>query len=514
MRAWRLAVGFGVLAALLARPGEGAGADPAVDAARAFRQAHGAEILRSFAELLALPNVASDLPGIERNALFIREALAARGARTELWRQDGVPPIVFGELPAPGAARTLGVYMHYDGQPVVAADWAQDPWQPTLYDGALEAGGRPRPLPVPGEPIDPEWRLYGRGAGDDKAPLPAILAALDALEAAGIPRTVNLKFFFEGEEEEGSGHLEAYMREHRERLDVDLWLVCDGPVHQSRRPQLVFGVRGITALDVTVYGASRYLHSGHYGNWSPNPALLLSQLLASMKDADGDVVIAGFYDDTIPPGPAERAALAALPAVEEGLLRELELAPGATDGAGATLAERLLLPSLNVRGLVSGAVGAGARNVIPTQAEASLDVRLVKGNDPQRMLDVVEAHIASHGFHVVRETPDAATRRAHPRIAKVVREGGYPAARTPLDAAAVQPAIAAARRVAGDELILMPSLGGSLPLYLFADILGSPVVIVPIANHDDNQHAPNENLRLANLWYGIELMAALFTSGG
>jgi len=502
------------LLSLLALSSAAAGhADDAIAAAQAHREANGSKIIASFADFLAIPNVASDLPNIDRNAHYIASALEARGATTEIWRQDDVPPVVFGELDTPGAHRTIGIYMHYDGQPVVPEQWAQSPWDPTLYDGPLEGAGKPIPLPSPGVAIDPEWRLYGRGAGDDKAPLPAILGALDALAAAGIERSVNLKFFFEGEEEAGSDHLEGYMRQHSDRLAVDLWLICDGPVHQSRRPQLVFGVRGYTGFEITVYGSSRHLHSGHYGNWAPNPALALAELLAGMKDDDGNVVIDGFYDDTIPPGDSERRALDALPAIDEALRYELELGPGSTDGADASLAERLLLPSLNIRGMVSAAVGAGARNVIPTTATATLDIRLVKDNDPERMLDVVEAHIAAQGFHIVRQEPDAEARRAHRRIAKVIRSSGYPAARTAMDEPSARNVIDAARRVAGDELILMPSLGGSLPLYLFNDLLGSPVVIVPIANHDDNQHAPNENLRLANLWYGIDLMAALFTTG-
>jgi acetylornithine deacetylase/succinyl-diaminopimelate desuccinylase-like protein len=487
-------------------------ADDTLDAVRAHREAAAAAILASFADFLSLPNVASDLPGIERNVEFIRGQLETRGARVEVWRQDGVPPVVYGELSTPGAAATFGVYMHYDGQPVVADQWAQDPWRPTLYDAAIEDGGREIAFPAAGEAVDPQWRIYARGAGDDKAPLAAILEALDALDAAGIQRTVNLRFFFEGEEEAGSDHLEAYMRDHRDALDVDLWLICDGPVHPSRRPQLVFGVRGVTGFELTVYGAARYLHSGHYGNWAPNPAMALARLLAGMKDDHGHVLIDGFYADTEPPGPGEEAALAALPPIDDALRDELELAPGATEGDGESLARRLLLPSFNVRGVVSAAVGAGARNVIPTEATASVDVRLVKGNDPQRMLDVVEAHIAAQGYHVVRETPDAATRRAYPRLARIVRSSAYPAARTSMEGPMAGIAIAAARRVAGDSLVLLPSLGGSLPLYLFNDILGSPVVIAPIANHDDNQHAPNENLRLANLWYGVDLMAALFTA--
>ena len=273
-------------------------------------------------------------------------------------------------------------------------------------------------------------------------------------------------------------------------------------------------MRGYTGVDLTVYGARRPLHSGHYGNWAPNPSLQLARLLASMKDADGRVLIEGFYDSVEPLGGKERAALEALPAVEAGLKADLALA--ASEGQ-ASLAERLLVPSFNLRGLDGGAVGERARNVIPTEATASLDLRLVRGNDPEAMLDLVEAHLRRQGYHVISEEPDPATRGAHPKLVRMVRRVGYPAARTPLDRPEVAPVIAAARRVAGKELILMPSLGGSLPLYLFTRPpeeggLGRPVVIVPLANHDNNQHGPDENLRLGNLWYGVELMAALLTA--
>ncbi len=477
----------------------------------AWRQAHEAEILRDFAQLLSIPNVSSDLENVGRNAEYIRGQLEKRGVRAELLEIDGAAPIVYGELDAGvETERTLGVYVHYDGQPVNAAKWSQPPFEPTLYTAAIEQGGEPRPMPEPGEATDPEWRLYARSAGDDKAPLAALFGALDALREADAALTSNLKFLFEGEEEAGSAHLGEYLERHRERLDVDLWLICDGPVHQSRRAQLVFGVRGVTGFEITVYGATRYLHSGHYGNWAPNPAQMLARLLATMKDDDGKVLIEGFYDSTVPPGEAERAAIAALPDSDAALQRELGLA--ATEGGGQALAERLLLPSLNVRGFVSGAVGEKSRNVIPNEATASLDVRLAKGNGPQAMLDLVEAHVRRQGYHVVREEPDVATRLAHPRIARIRRGGGYKAARTPMDLPAVQAVAAAAKRAAvPEELVLMPTLGGSLPLYLFTENLKMPVVIVPIANHDNNQHAPDENLRLANLWYGIDLMGELLT---
>ena len=507
MRSPLFALAGVLLLPLPAEPAESPG-----EAARSYRERHGAEILASYADFLRIPNVDGDAENIERNVEYMRAELERRGVEVEIWRLPDASPIVYGELEAPEARRTFGIYLHYDGQPVDPAKWTTPgPWTPTLYTRAVEDGGSRRELPAPGEAIDPEWRLYARGAGDDKAPFPAILAALDALEAAEIPRTANLRFFFEGEEEAGSTHLEQYMREHAETLSaVDGWLICDGPVHQSRRPQLVFGVRGYTGLDLTTYGANRYLHSGHYGNWSPNPALELAHLLASMKSPDGEVSIDGFHATTRQPGPEERAALEALPAIDETLRRELGLAR--TEGGGATLAERLLLPSLNIRGLESARVGDAARNIIPTTATASLDIRLVAGNDPADMLDRVEAHIRSLGYHVVREDPTTEERLTHPRIVRVDRREGYPAARTSMDDPFARWLIDATRHATEDPLVLLPTLGGSLPLYLFNDILGRPLVIVPIANHDDNQHAPDENLRIANLWYGIDLMATLFAA--
>ncbi|TNF71096.1 MAG: M20/M25/M40 family metallo-hydrolase [Acidobacteria bacterium] len=500
---------LGILLCALLVTADSAPAEDGLAAARSFRQANEASILGAFAELLSIPNVASDSENIVRNAELIRGRLEERGVAAELWTLNGAPPVVFGALDVTDAERTLGFYVHYDGQPVDLDQWDQPPWSPTLYTGAIEEGGRPRPWPQPGEAVDPEWRIYGRSSGDDKAPLAAIFAALDALEAAGIEPSSNLRFLFEGEEEAGSEHLEEYLRQHREDLEVDVWLICDGPVHQSRRPQLVFGVRGYTGLDITVYGATRYLHSGHYGNWAPNPAHLLARLLAGMKDDDGNVLVEGFYQDTAPIGEAERAAMATLPDFDDDLRRELGLA--ATEADNALLAERLLIPSLNIRGLESGAVGAEARNVIPTEATASIDIRLAKGDDPVKMLDRVEEHIRRQGYHIVRDEPDPAVRLEYPKIARVSRREGYPAARTGMDLAVVGDIIGAAGRAADGPLVLPPTMGGSLPLYLFTELLAAPVVIVPIANHDDNQHAPNENLRLANLWYGIDLMAALLT---
>jgi acetylornithine deacetylase/succinyl-diaminopimelate desuccinylase-like protein len=500
-----------ILLALTLVPAGAAAQTSGVEVARRYREAHGPAIIRDFADLLAIPNNASDSVGIHRNAEYIRRELERRGVTAELLELPGVPPIVYGELTVPGATRTLGIYIHYDGQPVDERRWTHGAWDPTLYTRLIQQGGRERPLPEDGEAIDLEWMIYARSAGDDKAPLGALLPVLSAFQEGGVTPTSNLIFFFEGEEEAGSRRLGRYLERYRDRLDsIDVWLFFDGPVHQSGRPLLTFGVRGVTGMEVTVYGASRPLHSGHYGNWAPVPGLMLARLLASMKAEDGTVLVDGFYDTVEPIGPTEREALADLPPWDEELKHELGLAR--TEGEPQSLPERLLLPSLTVRGLESGNVGASARNVIPATATASLGIRLVKGNDPEDMRNLVEDHIRAQGYHVVREDPDMDTRRRYSKIAKVIHGGGYRAARTDMSLPIARQVVAAVRAAAGEQgLVVVPSLGGSLPLYLFTEVMNQPAVVVPIANHDDNQHAADENLRVRSLWYGIDLYAALLT---
>jgi acetylornithine deacetylase/succinyl-diaminopimelate desuccinylase-like protein len=275
---------------------------------------------------------------------------------------------------------------------------------------------------------------------------------------------------------------------------------------------VVFGVRGDTNVDVTVYGARRPLHSGHYGNWSPNPAMTLARLLASMKDERGRVTVEGWYDDVEPLGDAERRAIAEAPAFDDELRRQLGLARA--EQVAPSLLEAINLPSLNVNGLTSAETGALARNVIPTTATAALDLRLVKGNDYRRQFERLAAHVRRQGFHVVidREPTDD-ERLRHPLVAKLVhRAGGYNAQRTSMDSPLSLAAVQAVQSVSSERVVRLPTLGGSLPLSIFNEVLGVEALItVPIANYDNNQHAENENIRLQNLWDGIEIMAALMT---
>src|SRR4030095_3226588 len=375
---------------------------------------------------------------------------------------------------------------------------------------ALESGGQTIAQPNATDAINPEWRIYGRSASDDKAGAMTILTAFEALKAKGIALTSNIKFFFEGEEEAGSPHLDEIIKAHKELLEADAWIICDGPVHQSGTKQAVFGGRGDQNVDITVYGAKRPLHSGHYGNWSPNPASELARLLASMKNAEGKVTIAGCYDDVEPLGELERRAIAEAPQNDPELKTQLGLAR--TEGGGKTLLELLNLPSLNINGFGSGDIGSLARNIIPTTATAVLDLRLVKGNDHQRQVQRLIDHVRKQGYFVIDRAPTNEERLHPPRIATIgAREGGYNAERTQMNLPISLTVIAAVQSSSDQPIVKLPTSGGSLPLSIITDNLKTVTITVPIANYDNNQHAENENLRIQNLWNGIETYAAVMT---
>ncbi|HET7205964.1 MAG TPA: M20/M25/M40 family metallo-hydrolase [Terriglobales bacterium] len=472
-----------------------------------YRAAHEKQLLTEFVDLLSIPNHASDQQGIERNAATIQKMLQARGVAVQLLRIPGAPPLVYGELHAPGARSTIGIYAHYDGQPVDPKQWRNPPFSPILRDAA----GRQLEWASLGT-YDPESRIYARSSSDDKAPVEGTMAALDALQASHIPLSTNVKFLFEGEEEAGSPHLADLLQQHPDTLLADIWLLCDGPVHQSRRMQVYFGARGETDLEMTVYGPARPLHSGHYGNWAPNPIILLTHLLDSMRDTDARILIPGFYADVRPLTPAEKQVLAETPPVDDQLKKELGLAT--PEGDGAPIAEQILKPAFNIRGIQAGHVGSEAANVISTEARASIDFRLVPDQTPDKVRQEVKDFITKQGFFIVHEAPDLATRQAHARVVKLDWGSGYPPYRASIDNPAAQNVLQAIEDGIGSPAIKVVSLGGSIPMYLFEGRTHTPVIGVPIANHDNNQHAADENLRLQNLWDAIQIYAAIFARYG
>jgi acetylornithine deacetylase/succinyl-diaminopimelate desuccinylase-like protein len=505
-----------LLSGLAAMTGLGATPGPPTpreiaSAVRDYRVAHEQPIVKELVELLSIPNIASDEPNIRRNAEQLGHMLQRRGMGVQFFEIPKRGPIVYAELSAPGAARTMLFYAHYDGQPVDPRAWTgTGPFEPGLRTNSIEAGGTLRPFPPAGTPYEDDWRIYARSASDDKSPIVAMLVAVDALAGKGIPRVVNLKVILDSEEENGSPGLEAALNAHRDLVRGDVLITGDGPVHQSGRPLVFYGNRGVLDFNLTVYGPLRGLHSGHYGNWAPNPAMRLAQLIASMKDATGWVLIDGFYADVAPLNARERAALDAMPFNDAELMRELQF--GEAEGGGRRLVDLINGPSLNVRGLRSAYVGDESQNVVPDLAEASFDIRLVKNIDPDRQFARVVAHVEKQGYFVVRDrAPTPEERRTHPRVARVDYGGGYPATRTSMDL----PVSTAVAQVLDDALgggvVKAPTLGGSVPMHLF-DRLGLPVIGVPIVNYDNSQHSHNENLRVGHFWRGIETYAALLAA--
>ena len=503
-------VGLSALASLGAGQAPSSPADVA-KAVRDYRVSHEQPIIHELVDLLAIPNIASDETNIRRNAERLKSLFDRRGFRVQFFEIPNRGPVVFAELPAAGAARTVLFYAHYDGQPVDPKAWTgTGPFEPGLRTNSLEAGGTLRPFPAAGTRYEDDWRIYARSASDDKSPIVALLAAVDALAAKGIPRAVNLKVVLDSEEENGSPGLGPALAAHRDLVRGDVLITGDGPVHQSGRPLVFYGNRGVLDFNLTVYGPVRGLHSGHYGNWAPNPAMRLAQLLASMKDASGRVLIDGFYADVVPLTPRERAAVDAMPFNDAELMQELQF--GEPEGAGRKLADLINEPSLNIRGLRSAYVGDESQNVVPDRAEASFDLRLVKDIEPDRQFARVVAHLGKQGYFVVRgRAPTPEERRAHTRVARLDYGGGYPATRTSMDLPVSMAVARVLDEALGGGVVKAPTLGGSVPMHLF-DRLGLPVMGVPIVNYDNSQHSHNENLRVGHFWRGIETYAALLAA--
>jgi len=478
---------------------------------RQYWQKNQTQLIEEYRNFLRIPNVSADSANIRKNAAFIMQMMQQRGIPAQLLEgtAPGTSPAVFGEINTPGATKTLIFYAHYDGQPVNPKQWTGglQPFDPVFITAPVEQGGTIVSTYKPGDAIDPNWRLTGRGSADDKAGVMTILNAYDALVKSGIKPTVNIKFFFEGEEEVGSTHLADIFRKHRSKLASDLWIIADGPRHVSGKKLVSFGVRGDVNMHLTVFGPKRPLHSGNYGNWAPNPAQRMVSLLASMKDDEGKVLVKGYYDDVTPLTASEKQAITNLPDMEPALKKELGIAK--PDGGGASFANLMMVPTLNINGIQAANVGAMAGNIIPTKAEAVLDLRLVSGNTVQRQTDRILNHIRNRGYHILDRDPTDVERQQYDRLIKVSSKTGYNAQRTPMDLPIARLVVNAVQSTEAEPIVLSPSSGGSLPLYVFEQELNARVVTVPVVNYDNNQHAENENMRVGYLWDGIETMAAI-----
>ncbi len=452
--------------------------------------AHQRQIVAELLETLGIPNVAADKPNIRRNAEHLRVLLGRHGFASEILETTG-NPLVYGALNVPGAARTVLFYCHYDGQPVDPAKWNQpDPFTPVVRGEGADA------------------RIYARSASDDKAPIIALLAAADALKASGLAPSANVRIILDGEEEASSPSLAPAITRYKDKLRADLMVILDGPVHSSGRPTVVYGARGIATVDLTVFGPKSGVHSGNYGNWMPNPAMRLAALLASMKDDEGRATVAGYYDAVVPLTAAERAMLDAVPEDTGRMLRTFGVAE--PEKAFPKLQDAMQVPTLNIRGLSSSFVGAGARTIIPNRATAAIDIRLVKETPAADLMAKLRAHVEKQGYHLVEAEPDAATRAKYGRIAQLTINGPMiNAFRTSTSDPQARALVAAVTQAFGQAPVQLRTLGGTVPIASFIDALGFPAMLVPTVNFDNNQHEENENLRLGTFFDSIVTIAAV-----
>lgn len=454
--------------------------------------------ISSFKDLYALLNIPNDAhfpKDIEKNIQWCEKAFTKRGFMTKRLETPTVP-LLLAERKAKKPVKTVLIYLQIDGQPVDSSKWFQEsPWTPTLKE--KDSNGKWNIINYERlyENYNPDWRIFARSTSDAKGPAVAFLAALDAMIETKVEPNYNIKVIMDFEEELGSPRLPAAVSRYKNELASDMFIIYDGPRHVSNEPTLSFGARGICDVTITTYGPRQPVHSGNYGNYTPNPAMRLAQLLASMKDKDGRVTIPGYYEGTSL-SELEKETLKLVPDNEDEINRFLGIAEA--DKVGESFQESLQYPTLNIRGLDALYVGSEARTLIPSQAVAEIDIRLVPSSDPDRLIELVRKHIEDQGYYITKGEPTEEERMQYPRIASFESSVSYLAFQTPFDSQVGIWLSKAMSKAFGKEPIKIRTAGGSIPISPFVITLGVPAVAVPTVNADNNQHAPNENIRVGN----------------
>jgi acetylornithine deacetylase/succinyl-diaminopimelate desuccinylase-like protein len=438
----------------------------------AYIDQHRQEFLDRLIDYVRRPSISAYGEGIGEVADYIADIMTTIGLHTRVMPTTGWPMVLGQRLNVPGAPTVL-IYGHYDVQPPDPLDaWISPPFEPTIRNG----------------------RLYARGVGDNKGQHFAHLLALETLFTCQSELPCNVKVLLEGEEEIGSPQMLDFVRTHQDELAADLVIISDGPVHENGRSQLVFGARGVLSFELRARGANRDLHSGNWGGIAPNPLWTLVHLLSTMKNAQGEITIDGFYDNILPLTPLEHEALASVPTDVEAFKQALDVqyfdAPRQRD-----LSERVTAwPTFTINGFHGGYSGPGSKTVLPHEAFVKCDMRLVENQTADEIFAKVEAHVRRHA-------PDVT----------IIRQGSMDPSKTPLESPYAEPLRRAIIAAQQEEPLLVPSLGGSLPNYVFTKTLGIPAFTIPIANADEANHAPNENLEIERFFRGIKIGTAILS---
>ncbi len=458
---------------------------------------------------LSIPNLPENRDLMSENILWVTQQFENLNFSTRPLASETLP-ILFAEKVYDPALKTVLFYFHIDGQPVNPEAWDQeDPFLPVLKARDQRGLWRPIAWDRLNGVIDDEWRIFARAAADDKAPIIMFLAALQLLENKGVTPNFNIKIIFDPEEEYGSKALLSTLDRYKKHYASDYFVVMDGPAHNSNKPTLTFGCRGIASCSITTYGANAPQHSGHYGNYVPNPVFSLAKLLSSMKDDQGKVLIKDYYKGIELTADAQNL-LASVPFDSIQLNKDLGIYT--SEKVGRNYQESLQYPSLNVRQIGTSWKGKGLKTVIPEYATAYIDVRLVPETEGPIQLLKIKKHLVQQGYFVTDNEPSVAERQLYPKLVKFTAAHSVNAFRTHPDSAFGKKLSAEFTEKFNEAPIVIPLMGGTVPIVPLINALDVPTVIIPMVNMDNNQHSANENIRIGNLRQGIGICLTLLQS--
>ena len=465
-------------------------------------------VLERHVEFVSMPNVSPDPEQLRVNMKWISPYFDKLGFEISIL-ETPTSPVFLAEKIINPKAKTILFYFHLDGQPVDAKNWDQeDPFIPVLKKQNKNGDWETIDMNLLKGKIDSEWRIFARAAADDKAPITMMLTALEILQQKNNSQEYNVKILLDPEEESGSVGFISTLEKYKDRYAADYMIIMDGPAHNSNKPTLTFGCRGIARCDFTLYGSKLPQHSGHFGNYAPNPVFSMAHLLASMKDKSGKVTIDGFYDG-IPMTKEVEAILKAVPDDEHDIRKGLVIKE--PDAVGKYYQQALQYPSLNVRHIETSWKGPGLKTVIPEIITAHLDVRLVAETDGTQQIEKVKNHIIQQGYYVIDRAPTDKERLEHSHIATFKGNGGVNAFRTEVNSKIGQKLGKAIKKAFGQNPVSIRTMGGTVPIIPAINTLKIPAIIVPMVNMDNNQHNPNENIRIGNIETGIKMCLAILT---
>ena len=466
-------------------------------------------ILIMHKELVSIPNLPKDKEMMLKNINWVAKQYTDLDFKTSLLESSTLPILIAEKIVNPNY-KTVLFYFHIDGQPVNSSAWDQeDPFEPVLKRRDQNGNWQVLDWSKLDDKIEDEWRIFGRSVADDKAPIIMLLSALKMLHNQKKFPEINLKIIFDPEEEYGSKALLSTLDKYQDRYASDYFIVMDGPAHNSNLPTLTFGCRGIASCSITTFGSKLPQHSGHYGNYLPNPVFRLANLLSSMKDQEGRVLIKDYYRG-IEITPEISSLLQEVPFDARELNNELGI--HSSENVGINYQESLQYPSLNVRQIGTSWKGKGLKTVIPEYATANIDVRLVPETEGVSQLQKIKNHIEEQGFFVLDRDPTDEERQIHPKIVKFKGALSVNSFRTNPDSDFGIKIRNYLRKDFGKDPIVIRIMGGTVPIVPLINKLKVPTVIVPMVNMDNNQHSPNENIRVGNIRQGIKICLSILNA--